>query len=735
MQNNLDLIWIIICAALVMFMQAGFTALETGLTRAKNSINVAIKNITDFVLAILIFFLVGFGLTFGDSAGGWLGTSNFALTGEQTPLDYAGFIFQATFAGTAATIVSGAVAERMRFGAYALVSAILIACIYPISAHWIWNENGWLAQQNMVDFAGSTVVHSLGAWVGLAGAIVLGPRIGRFNPDGTDTPIQGHNLILAVIGVLVLWFGWIGFNGGSTLAAEQSVALIVVNTMLAAAAGGFGCFLISILQHQGEVRIEKMLNGVIGGLVGITAGCHLVTPLGAVIIGVVAGAIVYLAEIALAKWFRIDDPVGVVAAHGFAGTWGTLSLAFVAPVANLPLGSAMAQFTAQLTGVAAVFVWGFGCGLLVFSVLKALNLLRVSADGEMQGLNYHEHKANSGFVDTLQAMHQLIQAQKDGFANQGDLTRRINVEKGSEAGDIAYMFNQLLDQYHDTIFKVKQSVSEVTQASDNMSDTSLSIDNSASEQMGAVVQGAQALENLQVTMNEMLNRVGVSREFAQHASQEIRDGKVCIEALNKVIDALSNNIGKAQLSMQVVETQTASIVEILDGIRKISDQTNLLALNAAIEAARAGHAGRGFAVVADEVRALSNRVGEATLEINQTIQHLVAGANETVGLMQDSREYVDQGVQQTQVSRHLLAQFEEIAQDIEANMQHIGNATVSHGESVEQVRNTIDHIMNSSLDSVENASSLAATSLQIGNVSRLLADEVRNLRVKDAQLH
>ncbi len=729
MQEHLDLIWIIICAALVMFMQAGFTALETGLTRAKNSINVALKNITDFVLAILIFFTLGYGLMFGESNSGWFGLSYFMLDGLNTGFDYAGFVFQATFAGTAATIVSGAVAERMRFSAYAIVSAFLIAFVYPVSGHWIWNSDGWLAQLNMVDFAGSTVVHSLGAWFGLAGAIVLGPRIGRFSHSEHKNPIQGHNLVLAVIGVLVLWFGWIGFNGGSTLAVNSDIAKIVANTMIAGAAGGFGCFIVSTLHYSGEIRVEKMLNGVVGGLVTITAGCAVVEPMAAFVLGILGGVLVYFAEEIIAQVFKIDDPVNVIAAHGVAGAWGTLALAFAAPVEQLPLQNAWAQFTVQFYGVSAIFIWGFGTGLIVFGTLKALNMLRVSEDGELMGLNYHEHKANSGFIDTMQAMHQIIQSHKDITSGEGDLTRRIDVERGSESGDIAFLFNQLMDQYHDTIVKVKNSIQEVSQVSSTMAETSTQMDTKAGDQMTATVEGAQALENLQITMLEVQKRINLSEEFAAHVCYEITQGKGSIQDINNIISKLANNITQAEVSMQQVESETSSVTKILADIRQISDQTNLLALNAAIEAARAGSHGNGFAVVADEVRLLSTRVSDATVEIGNTINRLVEGANNTASLMKESRQYADEGVEHTTSSKHLLEQLNRISQKIEENMQAVRQASDSHSESIVQVRSTMDHIMHSSIESVESAENLAGSSHKISSVSHSLAEQVQNLKV------
>jgi len=467
-QSNLDMVWVMVCAALVMFMQAGFTALESGLTQAKNSINVAIKNITDFIISVLAFWAVGYAIMFGVSSGGLLGTSGFTLSGMTEASDFASFAFQATFAGTAATIVSGAVAERTKFLAYVLVAVFTTCVIYPISGHWIWNADGWLAQQGMIDFAGSTVVHSLGAWVGLAGAVVVGPRLGVFGKDKKITKIQGHSLVLAVVGVLILWFGWFGFNGGSTLTGDASIAKIIANTMLSAGAAGLSCFFISMVMHERrEINVEKLLNGVVGGLVAITAGCAVVEPAGAVAIGFTAGAVLYCAEWVILNTMRVDDPVNVVAAHGICGALGTIMLVFFADETALVNGSVIEQLMVQLTGVFAVFVWGFGLGYLVFALLKAFGALRVPPEDEERGLNVSEHGASSALLDMQDAMQFII---KDG-----DLTRRVTVERGSEFERLGVIFNLFLDSYERAISDIKSAsgqlndyAHEMTKASDEL---------------------------------------------------------------------------------------------------------------------------------------------------------------------------------------------------------------------------------------------------------------------------
>ncbi|GAB6043079.1 ammonium transporter [Endothiovibrio diazotrophicus] len=650
-QAHLDLIWILVAASLVLFMQAGFTALESGLTRAKNTINVAMKNITDFIIAVLIYFAVGYALMFGEDAGGWIGLSGFALHGLTEPMDYASFVFQVTFAGTAATIVSGAVAERIRFIAYAIVSVVVSGLIYPISGHWIWGSGGWLAEMGMVDFAGSTVVHSLGGWVGLAGAMILGPRLGRFNADGTINNIPGHSLVLAVIGVLVLWFGWFGFNGGSTLTGNVEVARIIANTLLAAAAGGLSCFLLSLVISGGEVHIEKLLNGVIGGLVGITAGCAVVEPGGAVMVGLTSGVVVYGAEWALLHWLRVDDPVNAIPAHGFCGAWGTLALAFFAPEANLPAGDMWRQAAVQAQGVLAVFAWGMGTGAILFGLLRTLRFLRVDPEGEQRGLNVHEHGASTGFLETMQLMSGIAGAQGGG---EGDLTRRVPVEIGSEAGELAGIFNRLLDTYQSTVAQIKQGVNRVADSAKTMHEAAAAMEQGAGEQHRRTREASIAADQLAASADEVARSAAEASAAAQLADRQADDGRTVLDQSMAALERLAGEVEGASEVIQRLGADTENIHTIIETIRSIAEQTNLLALNAAIEAARAGDQGRGFAVVADEVRQLAQKTQHSTEEIQAMLQRLRGGVHDAVSAMAGGRGQAHASVEAAGRAREAL---------------------------------------------------------------------------------
>ncbi|MDR3044561.1 MAG: ammonium transporter [Desulfovibrio sp.] len=412
-QSDANTLWTLIAAILVMFMQAGFAFVEAGLTRAKNAGNIIMKNFLDFAAGAPVFFLIGFGLMFGTTVDGLIGWSDFALGARDasTPDGQWAFtflFFQTVFAATAATIVSGAIAERTRFGAYILMSMVVTGFIYPVSGHWAWgglfgNEGGWLAAMGFADFAGSTVVHSVGGWVALAGAIVVGPRIGKYSKDGTPRSIHGHSLPLAALGVFILWFGWFGFNPGSTTTANGTIGYIAVNTCLAGCTGMLGA-MVSVWLKYGKPDVSMSMNGALAGLVGITAGCFEVSPVGALLIGFGAGVLVVLSILFIDKVLKIDDPVGAVSVHGVCGAYGTLMVGlFAAPgyggITGLFYGGGSAQLVTQAIGVVSVFAWSFGAGLVLFTLLKLITGVRVTPEEELKGLDIAEHgsEAYSGF--------------------------------------------------------------------------------------------------------------------------------------------------------------------------------------------------------------------------------------------------------------------------------------------------------------------------------------------------
>lgn len=394
----IDNLFLFICAVLVIFMQAGFAMVEAGFNSAKNTVNILFKNAMDLCVGILLYFLVGWGLMYGDSVlGGFLGWGGVGIESFEGPVaggvlhPQVDFLFQVAFAATAATIVSGSVAGRMKFSAYLIYSAVLTGIIYPISGYWQWGY-GWLYEMGFEDFAGSLIVHAVGGFAGLAGAIVLGPRRGRFGADGKPRALPGHNLPIATLGVFILWVGWYGFNPGSQLAIANgedasAVMEIAVNTSLAAAAGGLFAMLLTWFLHK-KPELSMALNGILAGLVGITANADLVTNWQSIIIGALAGILVVLGVKLLDK-LRIDDPVGAWPVHGLCGVWGGL--------AGWIFGGA--PMVAQIVGSIVYPVWAFVTMFILFSILKAVGMLRVSPEEEMRGLDIGEHgeEAYNGF--------------------------------------------------------------------------------------------------------------------------------------------------------------------------------------------------------------------------------------------------------------------------------------------------------------------------------------------------
>ncbi|MDY0191831.1 MAG: ammonium transporter [Desulfuromonas sp.] len=437
-------------------MQAGFTCLESGFVRSKNSINVAVKNLIDFCISSALFTLVGFSLMFGESYFGIIGKIQFYDMNSKPMQEIAFFIFQLMFAGTAATIISGAVAERMKFSGYIIITTAMSVIIYPICGHWIWNNNpegfgqGWLAHMGFIDFAGSTVVHSVAGWCALAAIIITGPRMGRFGSEAR--PLSGHNLPMAVLGVFLLWFGWFGFNGGSTLAMNAKVPMIIVNTTLAGATGGIAAIILSWYFFR-IPRVEHLVNGVVAGLVAICAGCNLFGEFAGLIVGFVAGMLCILSMRLLEK-LRIDDVIGAVPAHLVAGAWGTVAVALFAPIESFGVTtSRVDQLIIQATGIAAVGAYSF---TILFVLIIAINKyfpFRVSKDSERIGLNISEHGASTSLLDLI--------GQMDLQARTGDFSQPVTIEPETESGHIATFYNTVLEKVHLESAKRQKAMDEL----------------------------------------------------------------------------------------------------------------------------------------------------------------------------------------------------------------------------------------------------------------------------------
>ncbi|PJF22184.1 MAG: hypothetical protein CUN56_07285 [Phototrophicales bacterium] len=464
-QQTLDYLWILVSSGLVFLMQAGFLCLESGLTRSKNSINVAIKNLIDFGLTTILFWAFGFALMFGATRGGWIGTSNFMpnfqLNNPENTRILIFLVFQVMFCGTAVTIISGAVAERMKFSSYMIITALVAGLVYPVFGHWAWSNlqntvepfnqslNGLLGGRGFVDFAGSSVVHSVGGWASLAILIIIGARTGRFAPDGTPRKIPGSNLPLSALGVLLLYVGWFGFNGGSTLQMNTQVVHVIANTVIAGSAGMIAATFVGwSLRKRAEV--DLVMNGILAGLVAITANAHAVSTLDAVIIGAIGG-LVMLAVHHLLLRFKIDDAVGAVPVHLGGGIWGTLAVGIFGQAEYLGTGlSRIDQIGIQLTGVIICGLWTFLTVYIVMRFINRIHPLRVTTEQEQLGLNVSEHGATTDLLELFQVM--------DTQSKTGDLSLRAPVEPFTEVGQIAQRYNNVLDSLQEAVARTESII-------------------------------------------------------------------------------------------------------------------------------------------------------------------------------------------------------------------------------------------------------------------------------------
>ncbi|MFW5696288.1 MAG: ammonium transporter, partial [Phototrophicaceae bacterium] len=461
-QLTIDHMWVLFSAGLVFLMQAGFLCLESGLTRSKNNINVAIKNLVDFGVTTLLFWLFGFALMFGPTIGGWLGGADFMgfapdfdPSSQENISNLVFLIFQVMFCGTAVTIISGSVAERMNFNSYIIITALISGWVYPVFGHWAWaglqdgNLFGWLGERGFVDFAGSSVVHSVGGWASLAILLIIGPRTGRFPADGPPRKIPGANLPVAALGVLLLWIGWFGFNGGSTLAMNDQVIHIIANTVLAGSAGMISAMIVGNWV-RGRAEVDLVMNGILAGLVAITANAHAVSTVDALIIGGVGGVVMLAVDELLIR-FRIDDAVGAIPVHLGSGIWGTLAVGLFGQQQFLQTGlDRPEQIGVQVLGIVVCGVWTFLMVYVVLRIVNTISPLRVSIEDEKIGLNVSEHGATTDLLDLFQVM--------DEQSHTGDLSLRVPVEPFTEVGQIAQRYNSVMDALEEAITRTETIV-------------------------------------------------------------------------------------------------------------------------------------------------------------------------------------------------------------------------------------------------------------------------------------
>lgn len=573
-----------------------------------------------------------------------------------------------------------------------------------------------------IDFAGSTVVHSVGAWVALAAIMILGPRLGRFDENGKPVRMEGYSLVLSTLGCIILWVGWMGFNGGSTTSGTPGFAHIIFNTIISSVFGGVAAMIIGKID-DGFFRPDAAINGVLGGLVAITAGCDAVTGHGAMIIGATAGIVMHFAHIFLVRICKLDDVVGAIPVHGFCGAWGTIMVAFFATDEILGDMSRWDLFLAQGTGVVVTFAWAFGVSYALIYMLNKFIPIRVSEEHERIGLNTSEHGTTLGTGLLQERLHEIV-------FGDGDLTKRLSTDSGDEAAEIAFLFNKFVERVQLFAKDIKKNAQSLNDSSQNLSHVAISMAGTSEEltaQSQVVTDSAGGVSHKMTSSSQMIGQVSADiNEISENSnmiSENIRNISDSISDLNSSILQIANNAENASSvsskagelthvaseAIEKLSKATGNIDEFVTTIEDISSQTNLLALNAMIESARAGEAGKSFAVVANEVKALSESTSRATEQISAQVAHIKDSngqvlnvINDIINVIETVSQSINEIYQQSETQREMAAKITQRIRESNDSVSKSAESIAKISKASEELTKDVGYTAESATHVVDN---------------------------------
>ncbi len=762
-----DHVWIAISVMIIFLMKGGFLLYEAGLVRAKNTINTAQKNLSDTLIATIIFYIFGYNIMFADTVGGWFGWSS--AGSEFHEVDHTFFLYQVVFCSMVATVISGALAERIRFESYMISTIFITAFVYPVFGHWAWgnkvvtSNTSFLIEAGFIDFAGGVVVCAMGGWAALAGLLVIGPRIGKYNADGTSNSMPGNNIVLSAFGVMVLWMGALAFNSALGHAGSENVAHIMSNTLLCGAGAGFTSLVVG-RYLDGLFRPERCLYGILAGVTSIAAGCHLFSATDTIIVGITSGLLVSSSFYILSRKFQIDDVVCAVPINGICGAWGALLIGVLGDSAYFNGMSRFDQTFVQIQGVGLSFVWGFGVSLLFFYLLNRFFGIRVSEEHEIMGLNKAEHGVTMGTGMLQEALRNIVEG-------TGDLTQRLDESTGDESAEIAVLFNRFVQRIQFLMINIAQNAKVLSSSSDRLSSISTVFsDNfeeiirdsdtikSSSTGVSSEVESAsfvasdisKKVDEIAKNANDMSSKIKEVTNTIANMTNSISDVANSSSHASLIVNEANHSMARADEAMQTLVGTSEKIGSIVDFIKNIADETNLLALNASIESARAGEMGRGFAVVAEEIKALAGQTAKATEEIVKQISEVQSNTNnvhEIIANVSKIMTTIDHSVRnisekasvQSTDTEHMSSSLHTVsnsAQDMAQSISSVAEGAQLVSESMQDASKQTNSMLTSvsaytdrALENKQNASSVKKTSDDLTAVAEELTEIVAEYKV------